>query len=72
MRNSDLFDAPTFSQFCVKMRSRITQHIIDNNVLPQIEYSGIKKQYKSKKKLTLKKKLNIIKEANYEGSDAGL
>lgn len=53
-----------------KLRNRITQHIIDNNVLPRSELAAVRgKKYRSRKKMTLKNKLNVIEEASNESGD---
>ena len=62
LKNSKIFESRTLSSIGAKLRNRITQHIIDNNVIPKKEITAERKRYRSKRKILLKKKLNVIEE----------
>jgi len=65
MKNSHIFQSLSLSLVGAKLRNRITQHIIDNNVLPRAELAAAKaKKYRPRKKFTLKTKLNVIDEVS--------
>ena len=50
-----------------KLRSRVTQHMINNNVLANKEIDPSRKR--GKRKITIKKKLKPVEEASVEESE---